>query len=88
MGPAVDLMATLALLSQVYGRWQHSAGGEITITAGTNNTVVVRHFLMGEQTLAVSDFISGGKLRYCQHEGTFTPGLILWSNGSVWTKTG
>lgn len=86
LGSAVDLMATLALLSQVYGRWQHSAGGDITVTAGTNNSVVVRHFLLGEQTLAVSDFISGGKLRYCKHEGTFSPGLILWSNGSVWTK--
>jgi len=80
-------VAAAVMLPKVYGRWRHSSGGDIVVSPGVAGSVIVQHYMLGEQTISASDFVVAGKLKFCQHEGTFASGCIQWSNGSVWTKT-
>uniref|UniRef100_A0A7R9ZV90 BED-type domain-containing protein n=1 Tax=Pyrodinium bahamense TaxID=73915 RepID=A0A7R9ZV90_9DINO len=73
-------------LAQAWGRWLHSSGGEIVVSPSVSGGVTVQHYFLGEKTMDASEFLVGGRFRYCGHEGTLQAGAIRWSNGSTWTK--
>ncbi|CAK0908914.1 unnamed protein product [Prorocentrum cordatum] len=70
----------------VWGKWRHSAGGEVTVTPGLAGLVIVSHAILGELTVPLSDFLQGSRVRFVEREGTLHGNLISWSNGTSWIK--
>jgi len=85
---ALKVLSATGVIQQCYGTWKHSAGGEILVAPGGDSSkVLINHYLLGSQLIAISDFVTqGGQLSFCKHVGTLEGNMIRWSNGSVWTK--